>query len=237
MEKLGDLIINGVGSSNGGEFDRAIINGKGKVHGNLHCGLFECEGLGSVNGDVKSEKVKISGSGKISGNMYATTLSIEGNASISGDTYMNRMTVAGKSSVGGNVKGEELKVQGKIFIGGNCEVETFKAEGQFNVGGLLSAETIEIHTYGESKAKEIGGQTITVTQRSNFLLGILKTVISTKLEADVIEGDHIILENTKAKVVRGNHIVIGENCEIGLVEYKDTYKLEKNGSVKESIQI
>lgn len=235
--KLGDLVINGFGSANGGEFDRVSINGKGTVNGNLQCHFFECNGSGAVNGDIKGETVKISGNAKIDGKIYTTDLKVEGRGSIKGDVYMNKMIIAGTASIGGNVKGEDLKVQGKIVVDGDCEVEAFKAEGQFNVQGLLSAETIEIHTYGESKAKEIGGQTIRVKQKTNFLLNLLKTVKSVQLEADLIEGDHITLENTKAKIVRGNHIIIGENCEIDLVEYKETFKREKNGYVKESKQI
>lgn len=235
--KLGDLMINGFGSSNGGHFDRAIINGKGTVNGDLQCHFFECNGSGTVNGDIKSEKVKISGNAKIDGKVYTTDLIIEGRGVIKGDTYMNSLVIAGAATVGGNVKGEELKLQGKINIDGDCEVENFKSEGQFTIEGLLSAEQIDIHTYGECSAKEIGGQTIRVKQKNNFLLDLIKTVKSVKLKADLIEGDHITLENTKAKVVRGNHIVIGENCEIDLVEYKETYKVENNGLVKESIQI
>lgn len=186
---------------------------------------------------MKSEFIKISGTGKISGKVYATDLSIEGSASILGDAYSDKMCISGKGSIGGNVKGEEMRIQGKASIGGDCEVETFKSEGQFTVGGLLSAEEIDIYTYGECKAKEIGGKTIRVKQKTHILLEMIKTIKSVKLETDLIEGDHITLENTKAKVVRGNHIIIGENCEIKLVEYKDTFKVEKNGIVKEIIQI
>jgi cytoskeletal protein CcmA (bactofilin family) len=236
-KELGNLLINGYGSSNGGEFSSVTINGKGTVNGDLNCSYFTCNGAGTVNGDVKSEALKISGTGKISGKVYSSDLTIEGNGSIGGDVFIDIMTISGKSSVGGNVKGEEMKVQGKVTIGGNCEVETFKSEGQFTVGGLLSAEEIYIETYGECKAKEIGGKTIKVKQKTNFLLDLIKTVKSVKLEVDVIEGDHITLENTKAKVVRGNHILIGENCEIELVEYKETFEVEHNGRVKESIQI
>lgn len=235
--KLGDLMINGFGTASGGEFDQVSINGKGTVNGDLQCHFFECNGSGAVNGDIKSEIVKISGNAKINGKVYTTDLKVEGRGVIKGNVLMSKMVISGTSFVDGNVKGEELKVQGKIVVDGDCEVEAFKAEGQFKVEGLLSAETIEIYTYGESRAKEIGGQTIKVKEKSNFLLNLLKTVKSVQLEADLIEGDHITLENTKAKVVRGNQIIIGQNCEIDLVEYKETFKTEKNGYVKESKQI
>jgi cytoskeletal protein CcmA (bactofilin family) len=236
QNELGNLSINGLGSSNGGNFDKVSINGKGTVNGDIDCHSFSCNGAGTVNGAVKAEKMKISGSAKITGKIYSTTLSVDGRGSFKEDVYFDKMSISGSGSIGGNVKGEELKIQGQIGVEGNCEVEYFKSEGQFSIGGLLSAETIEIRTYGECKAKEIGGQTIKVKQETSFFLDLLKVVKSVKLSADVIEGDDISLENTKAKVVRGNHIIIGENCDIDLVEYKDSFKTVGNGRVNKSVQ-
>lgn len=234
---LGNLIINGVGTSNGGIFDSALISGRGTVNGALDCKYLKCNGTGTVNGDVKSDKTKISGSAKIFGNVACEDLFIEGKAVISGDTKVNKLIVRGKGYFEGHVKGENLKVRGSFFVGGDCEAETFHSEGNFNVGGLLSAEKVEIHIGGECRAVEIGGERIRVKQKPNFLRDLFKVVFPIRLETDVIEGDHIELENTKAKVVRGNHIIIGENCEIDLVEFKETFRVEKNGKVKEHHQI
>ncbi len=237
IEKQGDLIINGFGTSNGGRFQQAVISGKGTVNGQLDCSYFKCNGTGTVNGDIKSEKTKISGNGKIIGDITSKDFVIEGRALVSGNAVITKMVVKGRGSVGGNIKGEELKVQGSLFVGGDCEVETFKAEGHFVVDGLLSAENIEIHTSGSCKAGEIGGQTIRVRQKKNLLLELIKVVYPVKLETDLIEGDHIEIENTKARIVRGNHIIIGENCEIDLVEYKESFQIENNGIVKKNIQL
>lgn len=235
--ELGNLLINGYGSSNGGQFDKVTINGKGTINGELECKTLECNGMSTINGNIKGENVRVSGNAKITGKVYTGHLAVEGRASITGEVLMNDFSVAGTTSVGGNVKGEEMKVQGRITIGGDCEVESFHSEGQFSIDGLLSAEHINIHTYGECKAREIGGQTIKVKQKSNFLLDIIKNVKSVKLAAEVIEGDEIFLENTKAKIVRGNNIVIGTDCEIDLVEYKETYQIQGNGRVLKSVQI
>lgn len=48
-----NLIINGYGSSNGGEFHKVQLNGKGTVNGNVECEKFECNGYGAVTGDLK----------------------------------------------------------------------------------------------------------------------------------------------------------------------------------------
>jgi len=57
------------------------------------------------------------------------------------------------------------------------------------------------------------------------------------LSAGIIEGDDIFLEATQAKIVRGRHVVIGEGCSIELVEYKDSFRQQNNGSVKENRKI
>lgn len=44
-----------------------------------------------------------------------------------------------------------------------------------------------------------------------------------RLEASVIEGNEIFLENTKADFVRGRFIHIGSGCEIKHVEYEKNY--------------
>jgi cytoskeletal protein CcmA (bactofilin family) len=233
---LGDLIINGVGSSNGGRFQNALISGKGTVNGALDCTFFKCSGTSIVKGEVKSQKIKISGSTKIIGNVSTDELLIEGKAAITGDAFVNKLNVRGSGSVDGSIKGEEIKVQGNMVIGRDCEVETFIAEGRFTVGGLLAAEKIEVYHSWNCRVMEMGGENIRIKQKPNFLRGIFKSVFSYKLKTDLIEGDYIELENTKAKVVRGNHIIIGENCEIDLVEYKDSLRVEKNGVVKEKVQ-
>jgi cytoskeletal protein CcmA (bactofilin family) len=236
-EKQGDIIINGMGTSNGGRYEQVLISGKGTVNGELDCNFFKCNGTGVVNGDLTCNKAKVSGNAKINGNVTSGDLLIEGRATITGEANINKVVIRGKGSVGGHLKGEELRIQGSAFIGGDCEVETFKAEGWFVVDGLLTAESIDIQTFGECKAGEIGGQTIRVRQKPNFLRDLLKVVFPVRLETDLIEGDQIELENTKAKIVRGSHIIIGENCEIDLVEYKQSFRVEKNGQVKKNIQL
>jgi cytoskeletal protein CcmA (bactofilin family) len=236
-EKKGDLIISGTGTSNGGTFEQALINGKGTINGTLDCTYFKCNGTGRVTGDVVSEKAKINGNAKINGKVSCINFTIEGTASIKEDVNIDEMTVRGKGSIGRNVKGEIIKVQGSITVGMDCEVEKFHLDGRFTINGLLSAEKIEMNITGDCKAGEIGGQTIHVRQKTNPLRNLLKPVFPIKLETDLIEGDFIELENTKARTVRGNHIIIGENCEVEFVEYKDSLRIDGNGRVNKSVQI
>jgi cytoskeletal protein CcmA (bactofilin family) len=237
MEKRRDLIINGIGSTNGGHFDTVKLNGNGTINGEVVCTNFESNGTGMVNGSLSASSARISGNGKINGNLETKALNIEGRGSIKGTTNVKKLKVSGKGLFGGNVKAEEIKLNGTANIEGNCETDIFIAEGQFTVGGLLSGDEINIHMFGESKAKEIGGQTIKVKQKSGTLLKMIKNVFPVGLEVEGIEGDNIEIEFTKADFVRGHHIKIGPNCKINLVEYSGTFTLDKSSEVKETKKI
>ncbi|RLQ96251.1 polymer-forming cytoskeletal protein [Falsibacillus albus] len=233
LNKLGDIKINGIGSSNGGSFEKVDLNGKGTVNGDIECVQFECNGVGAVKGNVKSQLAKINGTAKITGKLAADQLFINGAASIHEGVDANKMDVSGKASVSGPVKGHEIKVNGKLSVKGNCDAEEFSGEGAFSIDGLLNAENIQVKLFSESKAKEIGGKKIIILQHKESLFKFLKSFFHVKLQAELIEGDEIELEGTVADIVRGKHIKIGKNCEIDLVEYSGDFFMEKNAQVKE----
>ncbi|MDQ0202164.1 bactofilin family protein [Neobacillus ginsengisoli] len=237
MNQKGDLVINGFGASGGGQFHLVTINGFGTVNNDVDCTEFECNGFGTVTGNVKSDKTKVNGKAKFKGNIEGKVLSIEGTAKIDQNLYVENLNVSGTAAVGGKVKCEEIKIKGHLKVGEDCEAEIFKAESQFVIGGLLNADQIEINLYGESKAKEIGGQTITVKHKGSLFGQLLKPLFQTQLETELIEGDKIVLENTTAKVVRGNQITIGPNCRIDVVEYTGEAFIDKKALVGDSRKI
>jgi hypothetical protein len=53
------------------------------------------------------------------------------------------------------------------------------------------------------------------------------------LTVNSIEGDDIRLSSTRARVVRGNNVVIESGCEIDLVEYTGSLKINRGAEVKE----
>jgi cytoskeletal protein CcmA (bactofilin family) len=107
--------------------------------------------------------------------------------------------------------------------------------GGFTMGGLLYADSININLHYRCKVREIGGEKIEVKVGREFqLLRIIKSLFIPKgfhepqLETDIIEGDEINLGQTKAEVVRGNNITIGKNCDIDLVEYRNSFEQTDN---------
>lgn len=234
VKNRGDLVINGIGASNGGQFHDVTLNGRGTINSDVECSLFDCNGSGVIKGNVKSEKMKINGNAKFHASIESQKMTVDGSAKIDQNVQVEHLKVSGHATVGGKLKGEEVIIHGILKVGEDCEAEKFKAKYRFTIGGLLNADLIDVQIYGDCRAKEIGGQTITVKQHKGSLIGTLfKPFFNTQLETELIEGDKIDIENTKAQIVRGKHVTIGENCEIGLVEYTDEISIDKKAIVGE----
>ncbi|MBY6038026.1 polymer-forming cytoskeletal protein [Fictibacillus nanhaiensis] len=255
MEKTAErnISISGSGTASGGEYHEVKVNGSAKIHGDIQCEKFKCNGSSHVEGNVIAENVKINGSTHFEGNLDAKEMTINGSADIDGNLHCNELKVQGSSSVKGhvtgkeiivrgsasikgNVSGEEVDIKGQVKIKSDCEAESFNARGNFKINGLLNAGSIDIELLRHCEAKEIGGETISVkkTIDSSGFKKLIKFFISQhsdQLTAEVIEGDHIYLEHTHAKVVRGNTITIGPGCHVEKVEYKESLELDENAKV------
>jgi cytoskeletal protein CcmA (bactofilin family) len=234
-----DLVISGSGSASGGTFDHVRINGAGKITGDLDCVHLKGNGVLKVEGHVKAEQVTINGTAEFFGSLHADDIHIQGTSN-SEEIKSKTVKISGSAKVNGFLSVEELKMKGAIDVEKDCEAESFEASGIFTIGGLLNAGTIDVKLYGACRVKEIGGEKISVRKggsRFNRFIKSLFLLSDDYLTADVIEGDDLYLENTKAKVVRGNNVTIGEGCKIELVEYKQNYREVKGANVTEAKKI
>ena len=218
-ESMGNLKIYGQSSSAGGKYNAVIINGEGIISGDLDCNKLKINGRCDINGNVKAEYVDVHGNNSIKGNLEAERAKIHGTAEING-----------------NLSVDKSEIYGSIDVDGDCNAEIFNIEGTFAIEGLLNAGELKLSLYGPSKAREIGGEKITVKRKGKYdLLGLKGKIMSSgrvkELTVDTIEGDDVYLENTQAKVVRGNNIEIGPGCEIKLVEYKDGFNQDEKAEV------
>jgi cytoskeletal protein CcmA (bactofilin family) len=215
-----NLMITGIGSSNGGDFRAVKIDGIGRLEGDVTCSDFNLNGRAEVNGSITTETAEMKGTLSVQGNMKAKRSSIHGKVKIEGD-----------------FAGESLEINGYTTITGDCETEKFHANGRLLVG-TLNADTIVVTLHGPSKIQEIGGERIQIRKQRGLDLArwlkILPLAVGNHLTAHTIEGDHIYLEHTTAEVVRGVNITIGAGCEIGLIEYTGKFEQDKRSKVKHS---
>ena len=235
-EEFADLQISGYGSAPGGKFKSVKILGRGKITGDLECDDFVISGSGDVIGALNCKKMLVNGSGDITGEVTTDVLKVRGSANFSGKIKAADTSISGSATAKEGLEAQTVKVSGAVKIKGDVSTENFSSTGRFEIDGLLNAENVDIHLdWSTSKAKEIGGESITVMNGTKgFSLISIVTLgpHNPRLEADLIEGERIILENTTAKAVRGTHITIGDGCDIGVVEYKGSY--HKSGSAKVS---
>jgi cytoskeletal protein CcmA (bactofilin family) len=255
MEKTTErnISISGSGTASGGDYHQVKVNGSAHINGDIQCETFKCNGSSHIEGNITTKTAKINGSAHIEGNMDAAEMTINGSTDIDGDLNCKELKVQGSSSVKGDLKGEEIiirgsasikgnvsgdevDVKGQVKISGDCEAESFNARGNFKINGLLNAGNIDVELLRLCEAKEIGGENIVVKKNtdSSGFKKLIKFFIgqqTDQLTADVIEGDHMYLEYTHAKIVRGSTIEIGPGCVIDRIEYKQSLELDENAKV------
>ncbi len=238
-QEKGNLVLSGNGETAGGTFEKVVINGSGIVNGHIECNEFRCNGSARINGNIKAQNTIINGSTKVLGDVVSKKMEIHGHSTIEGMVNFGELEINGHTKLKSSIKGEKLSLEGITKIEGDCEVETAYLNGAFTITGLLNADEISVQLHGRSSVKEIGGEKVTV-KRENRILFILEKLIkplSKELQVDLIEGDILNLEYTKANTVRGNHIVIGPGCKIGVLEYSGDLHLSDEAIVKEKVKI
>jgi cytoskeletal protein CcmA (bactofilin family) len=233
------LILSGSSETGGGSFSKVEINGSGKITGDVHCESLECNGSAKVYGNITSEHTLIRGSMNIQGDLTSDKIEVQGSADVSGQAAFRDMEIKGQAKVDQSLKGDHILLEGMIEVKGDCEVESADLKGAFTIGGLLNSDRVNIELHWKSKVKEIGGETITVKRSGPSILNLDKFIKtwSKELHAELIEGDTINLEYTKAKVVRGNKVEIGPGCQIELVEYGNDLQVSEKAKVGKSVKL
>ncbi|AEB23016.1 MULTISPECIES: hypothetical protein [Bacillus] len=232
-KKLSHLKMYGAGHAAGGSYQNVSIKGEGTVGEGLRSERCRIFGTGRFLGDAETNRLKIFGEHEVEGDLSARSANVIGTLKIGGSMRFTRMRLKGLADISGSAAGEQCHIKGSLTVSGDCETEQLHVTGCINVAGLLNAGDVNIHLrYDQSKVKEIGGTSITVRRKP----GLLKRKAG-MLSAELIEGDTVYLEYTKADIVRGKHVEIGPGCKIGKIEYRTSCKTHEKSTVQEHIQI
>lgn len=207
-----DLKIVGDGTYPGGDYEKVAITGNGIVSGNVVAKEAKFTGSCTVQGDATFQYFKITGQGDVEGDVISEEVKVVGE-------------LQAKS-----IRTELLKIKGFLNSSGNIEVEEMTVKGGFDIKGSLNVGQLVINLQiAPSSVTEIGGEEITIKSKS-----LLNRKY--RLQAELIEGDSIYLEYTTAEVVRGNDVELGPGCQIGLVEYRESFE-NKDSKVGEAKKI
>lgn len=234
-----DMHISGSGKIPAGEYDAIKISGSGSLHGLVRCNSMSVSG--SVHGETLycKENVRISGSAHFSGDLTTADLVISGSAHTQGSIIASgEIKLAGGVNCERNLKAGTLIVAGGINVGGDIEAETARMHGGICCPGLLNAEEIEIETDGHTKIGSIGGSKVVITKK-NGKSGKKRLALFSKISGkhhvtqieQAIEGDDIAIENVTCPRVSGRVVAIGEDCEIELLQYSESYEIHEKAKV------
>jgi cytoskeletal protein CcmA (bactofilin family) len=230
-----NLVINGSGSYGGGAYHKVNIRGEGTITADFECEAFKTFGTSEALKNVKAVQYEVFGESKVRGDLSCESVKIFGTTEVGGHANIGMAKIFGTLEVGEGFSGEEANIKGSLSVKGDTEFETFKSTGSFEISGLLNVGTMEVSLrYDKSSAREIGGERIIVKKKSSILPFNKGEGM---LVARLIEADEVFLENTKADMVRGKKVQIGAGCEIGVVEYTESIKVDPDATVRDNKNI
>lgn len=234
-----DMHISGSGNIPAGEYESIKISGSAHLQGMVRCTSLGISGSAHGDSIACSGDIRISGSAHFDGNVTTRSMTVSGSANVGRDVVVtDEIRLAGKVCCEGNIKAGTLVVAGKLNAGCDVEAESARIHGAICCPGLLNAETVEIETDGYSELGSIGGSRIVVTVKNSknkkcrlpLFKKLSKKHSSVKVEQS-IEGDDIAIENVICPRVSGRVVAIGEDCEIELLQYSETYEIHEKAKV------
>ncbi|MCX7750711.1 MAG: hypothetical protein N2320_04070 [Candidatus Bipolaricaulota bacterium] len=238
-----NIAISGAGRIEGGRYGTVKIAGSGKVAGDLEAEEFRSSGSAKVEGDLKAGRFESAGSFRCEGSAEIGEGEAAGSFRVKGLVRTQELKLAGSAAAQG-IRGGYLRATGSLAVAENVEVERFWMTGVFGIGGLLSADRVEVELEGPSRAREIGGEKISVRASprglGSFFIFALRLVFDKepvqKLVVDTVEGDEVELEATEARLVRGGKVKVGLGCRIGRVEYSESLEVAPGAKVEEEVK-
>ncbi len=244
-EKRNSATLAGAGRIDSGVYERISISGYGKIAGDVEAEEIRVSGSARVDGRTIASRLRASGSIVFNDDAQIDEVEISGSCHFKGNLKVKEIKTAGSIKVSGNILGGYIKISGGLGVDGNVEADIFRTSGAFTIDQLLSADKVEIQMGGRCKVGEIGGEWIEVRrniwQGRGIILGGLARLFgygeAAELRCQLIEGDEIYLEATRAETVRGNKIVIGPDCAIESVEYFESLKVDDSAVVRKKVQI
>ena len=194
--------ISGAGNINGGRFDSLNISGSGEV-----------------DGDVDAKDVEISGAGTINGDLKAGAISCSGALNVDGSVEAGALDLSGSTAIKGEVQADEVDNSGSFSVAGAVAAKKFKSRGAFDIEGTLAADEIDIRLQGNSAAKELKGEEITVKSAISHSSKSGKVIVTTSMGG------------SSTTVVTGGTLGNGGSIGIGVAEGGST------GSVKAKVVV
>ncbi len=205
--------IEGIGSIQGGEYEKISIEGIGKLKGNAKAGHVSVEGLYKGKGKLDADTVSIEGVARIFRNIKARKVNIEG---------VLKLRRASLSA-------SEIYCEGVIVCNKEVSADIMKVDGYCSITSLVG-DKIEIVLQAEHMQKIMN-----VPMAFHGLLSMYfgRDVSLEHNLVDSIECTELIASRLKSKVVRAGSVKLSNNCIIdrlycdGEIQYDNTCTIKQ----------
>lgn len=197
---------------------------------------------------------------------FSTTyelLKIRGSVAFQQDIHTNKISTHGHSSFQNDVVADVLKNSGSCVLKNNCDIKEIVNTGNIKIrkgqttkinssGKLTVEETIQsenVDLIGIVQAKEIitkkfqlklSGESVierliadeAYVEKERVTFSLLRK----KLFCKYIKAGCLQISYTDAEIVEGDTVVIGKNCNIQKLYYKENYTISPNAKVQHIIR-
>lgn len=179
--------------------------------------------------DTELENLKISGSCTIENDIKADEIKVVGYALFEGNCEAEEIKIAGSAKFNRNVKCEEINIAGSTDVLGNIETEKCQISGMTHITGDINADSIEIASV-HSTFSNIYGDELKCVESADYNKNNRNT-------ANEIEVTKLSIRNFKANRISADKIKIGLNCEIDVVEFRESLEISKDAKIKRIIKL
>lgn len=220
-EQARHLRLVGESETSGGEFGRLRITGDA-----------------AFAGDVTCDKLTLTGTVRVKGNLAYSAMTFTGAAEVHGSLRGGSIRGFGELLAAGDFRAETLRLSGHLDVSGSVEADRIDLRGGLTAKAMVNADEVTIRLYAPSAAKEVVGEQVSIRRsRGMMLKGLFQPGKLGGMAAELIEGDRVYLEHTRAAVVRGNAVKLGPGCDIGRVEYRGTLEKHAKSTVGQEFRI
>lgn len=204
--------IEGIGSINGGEYDRVEIEGIGKIKGDIKvCSLF-IEGVGKCLGTIETEDFYCEGIAQLTKSIRAKHIRIEGFVKLEKD----------------KMEADDICCEGILLSNGEISADSIVVDGCISVPEIYGDRIKITHRFRDK-----------VMFRSHNIFGMFggRRMEKDYSTVDMIEATNIELYGVKANSVCGNLVIIGAGCEIKQIECDGTLRIHPRANVDKVIGV
>lgn len=193
------------------------------------CELLKIRGFVTLYEEVRLKKISTHGYSTFHSHIAADVLKNTGTCVIKDHCEVKEIVSAG------NLKMKNGQIS-KVKSSGKLSIEQILQSDQFDSIGFVQAKEIHAKLFqlklsGNSNIERLIADEISVKKDKGTF-----SLLQKKLTCKYIKGRNLQLSYTDAEIVEGDVVVVGNNCEIQTLYYKENYTISPNAKVHQIIR-